>query len=300
MGENIRGHIRSNVVGYVALFIALSGTAYATHPGGANTISSGDIINGQVASPDISNTNGVRSVDVRDDTLTGGGLGSVDIAPDSLTGADIANTDSLGSPEIGGLGGGDIFDGSITGDDLATDAVGQDEIAPLAVDTGALADGSVEEAKLADGAVRAPKLGIFSVTTSKIFSNAVTGSKIADGAVSNATIADNAVTGAKITDGTVDQNDIGSSGVDASELGAITERTVDFAVPENEVATATVSCASGEQVISGGYDFTFPRKIVVSEFRRSGNGWRLSAFNLGGAGDLGGTSVYAYCLNPGS
>ena len=42
-------HVRQNVIGYVALFFALSGgVAWATHPGGANTISTGDIINDQV------------------------------------------------------------------------------------------------------------------------------------------------------------------------------------------------------------------------------------------------------------
>ncbi len=33
--------------------IALGGSAYATHPGGANTINSGDIIDGQVQNADL-------------------------------------------------------------------------------------------------------------------------------------------------------------------------------------------------------------------------------------------------------
>jgi hypothetical protein len=37
----------------VLIFIALGGTAYASHPGGANTISSGDIIDGQVQNADL-------------------------------------------------------------------------------------------------------------------------------------------------------------------------------------------------------------------------------------------------------
>ena len=114
MSSRIHNHIKSNVVGYVALFFALSlGTAWATHPGGANTIGSADIINGEVTNKDLgadsvgsgkiadrqvknadlsigassSNTiadGGVRSIDVRDDDLTG-----TDISPDSLTFADI-------------------------------------------------------------------------------------------------------------------------------------------------------------------------------------------------------------------
>jgi hypothetical protein len=52
--SRVRAHLRNNVVGYVALFFALSGgAAWATHPGGANTISTGDIIDGEVRQPDI-------------------------------------------------------------------------------------------------------------------------------------------------------------------------------------------------------------------------------------------------------
>ncbi len=85
------------VVALIALFVAMGGTATALQ--GRNTVFSDDITNGEVKSPDIrtghvrspdiSNNNGVRSTDVRDDTLTDGGLQGVDIAPDALTGADI-------------------------------------------------------------------------------------------------------------------------------------------------------------------------------------------------------------------
>jgi hypothetical protein len=44
----IRNHLRSHVVGYVALFVALSGTAAPPPPGGADTISTEDIINGSI------------------------------------------------------------------------------------------------------------------------------------------------------------------------------------------------------------------------------------------------------------
>src|ERR671910_197676 len=75
MDGKIRDHIRSNIVGYVSLFFALSlGTAYATHPGGANTISSGDIINGEVKNDDLG-SNSVRSGKIND-----GGVQAADLA----------------------------------------------------------------------------------------------------------------------------------------------------------------------------------------------------------------------------
>ena len=53
----LRNHLRSNVIGYVAVFIALSGTAIASHPGGADTISAADIINNEVRTEDIRDAN---------------------------------------------------------------------------------------------------------------------------------------------------------------------------------------------------------------------------------------------------
>jgi hypothetical protein len=52
MGEQIRNHIRSNVVGYVAVFLALTGSAYAIDGPlpGQNQAGSEDIINNEVRS----------------------------------------------------------------------------------------------------------------------------------------------------------------------------------------------------------------------------------------------------------
>ena len=90
MSARVRAHIRNNVIGYLALFVALSGTAWAANGPlpGTNQVGSSDIINGEVLGADIG-TDQVRSGDVRDDSLTGGGLGSSDIALNALTGADI-------------------------------------------------------------------------------------------------------------------------------------------------------------------------------------------------------------------
>jgi hypothetical protein len=69
----------SNVVATLALVIAVGGgAAYA-----ANTISSEDIINGEVKTADVGN-NQIRSADVRDDTLSQGGLTAPDIATDAI------------------------------------------------------------------------------------------------------------------------------------------------------------------------------------------------------------------------
>ena len=99
-GRRASGFIRSNVLGLVAIFIALGGTAYATHSGGANTISSADIINGQVMTADINDTDGVRSADVRNDNLIGGGLAAVDLRPGAVATSELANG-AVSTPKLG-------------------------------------------------------------------------------------------------------------------------------------------------------------------------------------------------------
>jgi hypothetical protein len=79
-------------VGYVALFIALSGTAYAVDGSlpGRNTVGSADIINGEVRAADIQ-AGQVGSAQVADDS-TPRALTGDDIAGDALSAADIVES----------------------------------------------------------------------------------------------------------------------------------------------------------------------------------------------------------------
>lgn len=126
----MRDHIRSNVVGYLALFVALSGTAAALPR--TNTVDSRDIINKQVKSADIGSGQ-VQSVDVADDSTAFALTGS-DVAAGSLTGSDIAGGSIDGSNVANGaIGGTDISDNSLTGADIDEGSLGQVPIAAKAV-----------------------------------------------------------------------------------------------------------------------------------------------------------------------
>src|SRR3954454_17721984 len=101
MHRRISDHIRSNVVGYVALFIALGGTAYAVDGPlpGQNQVGSADIINNDVQSADIKDAN-LTTVDIRSNAVTTGKIldndvRSADVLDNSLTGADV-NEATLG------------------------------------------------------------------------------------------------------------------------------------------------------------------------------------------------------------
>ena len=123
MGVRIRDHIRSHVVGYIAVFLfAMSGTASALD--GSNTVFSDDIVNGEVKTADIGNS------EVGTGDIANGGVGTLDIADDAVTKnqiaaggvhtSEIANSNVLGVDiKDGEVGSADITDQSVTGDDLA-------------------------------------------------------------------------------------------------------------------------------------------------------------------------------------
>ncbi len=109
----LRTHLRSNVVGYVALFFAMSlGTAWAL---GTNSVRSKHIVNGQVKASDVAN-GAIGSAKVSDNSLTGADV-------NSLTGTDVTDN-SLTGADVNALSGTDVTDNSLTGDDISESALG--------------------------------------------------------------------------------------------------------------------------------------------------------------------------------
>jgi hypothetical protein len=112
----IANHIRSNVIGYIALFcFAMGGSAYALDGPlpGQNQVGSDDIINGEVKTADIG-TGEVKNGDIGAFEVKAN-----NIAPDSLGGAKIADR-SVKNADLG-LGASSsntIADGGIQGVDV--------------------------------------------------------------------------------------------------------------------------------------------------------------------------------------
>jgi hypothetical protein len=113
MRKRVREHIRSNLVGYGALFLALTGgVAWANHPGGADTISSGDIINGEVKNNDLGADSvgsgkiadqSVKNADLAtgassSNTIADGGIQGIDVKNNTLTGTQINESTLSGIP----------------------------------------------------------------------------------------------------------------------------------------------------------------------------------------------------------
>jgi len=198
MGTRIRHHIRSNVIGYIAIFLfAMSGTAFGL--AGSNTVFSDDIVNQEVKTDDIANGDvgiadlgvnsvgsgelndgSVKSPEINDGTIAtadiaDGAVNSAKILDQSVTGTDLSGT---GFGNNGFNGDEEIIDGSITGFDIGANQIGGGHIADGSLSgpdiAGGLASGASQNAAvvtLAGGGTDVVSATISNESTSQIIIN---------------------------------------------------------------------------------------------------------------------------------
>ena len=144
----IRNHIRSNVIGYVALFVAMTGTAVALP--GTNTVFTDDIVQGEVKSADLAddsvnggklrnNSTASRHVvnnSLESEDILDGAVGTADLADGSVDSAKVLDDTQAG----GGLGPTDLAANSVGASEIASDAVNATEIANDTIDSGEIVD----------------------------------------------------------------------------------------------------------------------------------------------------------------
>jgi hypothetical protein len=117
----ISNHIRNNIVGYVALFFALSTGAAVALPG-SDTVFSDDIVNGEVKQQDVA-TNAIGSKEVANASLNADDIANITFVPTEIN----KKPGSLGLLQYGlvknAIRTGLIKDGEVTKADLAPGVV---------------------------------------------------------------------------------------------------------------------------------------------------------------------------------
>jgi hypothetical protein len=126
LSERVRRHLQSHVVAYLALFVALSGSALALP--GRNSVTSNDIKRGAVKGRAIAE-DAVKKAKIRDAAVTAPKLG-----PAAVTASALA-------------------DNAVTAPKLAEDSVTRQKVVQGAINGGKLANGAVNSAKVDNGSL---------------------------------------------------------------------------------------------------------------------------------------------------
>ncbi len=165
MVTSISSYIRTHHLGLIAIFIALTGTAWA-----AEKVGQRDIAKNAVRAKHIKDGK-VGSAELADES-SGKALTGIDVAANGLTGADVEestlfNDNSLTAADIG--------QGAVDTSEIAGGAVGSGEIANNSIASADIAQDAVNDAEIANGAVRSAKIENNTITAEDIVDDGTAG-----------------------------------------------------------------------------------------------------------------------------
>jgi len=154
LSSRIRRHLRGNVIGYIALFVALSGTALALP--GKKTVKGNDIANAAVKKRALAGGS------VTNPKLAAGAVSAVKIADGSVT------QTKLGESAVAT---GKLADAAIVRQKIARGEVTGGKIDVAAVSSPKLAGGAVISSKVADGSLEAVDFGAGQISDGFVFTD---------------------------------------------------------------------------------------------------------------------------------
>jgi hypothetical protein len=162
LSTRIRNHIRRNLYGLVAIFIALGGTATASHL----VVRASDIKKNAVRAKHI------KRGAVKKPKLAARSVTSPKLALGAVTTPSLAD-DAVISTKVA--------DGSLGGADIANGSIGLFDLGASSVDSSKVGDSSLTGADIANGSIGLSDLGASSVNSSKVANNSLTGTDINEG-----------------------------------------------------------------------------------------------------------------------
>lgn len=133
----------ANVISCIALFVALSGAAYAATTLGKKSVKTKNLANGAVT------TLKLRGGSVTNLKLRNGAVSGAKIANATVGSSQLANG-AVRSEQLGGgvVTSGKLKNGAVTGEKIAGGAVGANQLSANAVSTAKIQDGAVTSSKL--------------------------------------------------------------------------------------------------------------------------------------------------------
>ena len=147
--ERIRRHLQSNAIAYIALFVALSGTAIALP--GKNKVKKNDIARGAVVGKAIA-ADAVKKAKIRDAAVIASKLGQGAVTTPAL------------------------FDDAVTAPKLATDSVTRNTIVQGSINGGKIANGAIDSSKVEGGSLLAEDFAPGQISDAFLFED-VTGAQ---------------------------------------------------------------------------------------------------------------------------
>jgi hypothetical protein len=145
--ERIRRHLQSHAVAYVALFVALSGTAIALP--GKNKVKKNDIARGAVVGRAIA-ADAVKKAKIRNAAVVASKLGQGAVTTPAL------------------------IDNAVTGPKLATDSVTRNKVAQGSINGGKIANGAINSTKVDNGSLLAEDFAPDQLSDALVFPDATT------------------------------------------------------------------------------------------------------------------------------
>jgi hypothetical protein len=156
-----------------------------------------------------------------------------------------------------------------------------------------IVDGTIRTVDLRDNAVTSPKIAPDAVGSEEIAENAVSSPEVAPDSLTSNDLGPASVTSSEVADHSLTSADLAPESVRANELGTITERNNGATIQAGKTGSVSVSCAAGEQIISGGGQPSV-FGVEMTTTRPSGNGWLYQAKNNTGSDQT--ITAFALCL----